>query len=329
MLASAFYRSAENASGTVESESENEFLKKGFSPPGRLYDLGGFKVHLDLRGAGAPAVILESAFAGTSLSWIEIQPRIASFTQVVSYDRAGFGWSDPSPSPRRVDHFASELRRALLAAGVAPPYVLVGHSYGGWIARVYAASHPEEVAGMVLVDVSHPREWKEPSEDQRRRIRVGSRLARRGAALARFGLVRLLFLPVVRRLVLGARAPRERGRIESLLEKVPASLRPVLQSFWVRPETLLSLASLIENAPESAALADGARLHLGDRPLLVLTAARPSPDRLRDQEEVARLSSRGRQVVAEASGHWIPLEEPELVVEAVREVVFSVRETQS
>jgi pimeloyl-ACP methyl ester carboxylesterase len=132
----------------------------------------------------------------------------------------------------------------------------------------------------------------------------------------------------VRKLVLGARAPGERGRIEGLLEKVPPSLRPVLQSFWVRPDTLLSLADLIENAPESAALVDRATVPLGERPLLVLTAARPSPDRLRDQEEVASLSSRSRHVVAEKSGHWIPLEEPELVVEAVREVVFSVRESQ-
>jgi pimeloyl-ACP methyl ester carboxylesterase len=301
-------------------------LKKGFSPPGRLYDLGGFRVHLDVRGTGAPAVILDSAFAGTSLSWFAIQSRIASFAQVVSYDRAGFGWSDRSPSPRRVDHFVSELRRALRAAGIAPPYVLVGHSYGGWIARVYAASHLEDVAGMVLVDVPHPREWTKPSEDQRRRIQRGARLARRGAAVARFGLVRLMFLPGVRKLVLGVRAPGERGRIENLLEKVPASLRPVLQSFWMRPETLLSLASLIENAPESATLVDRATLSLRDRPLLVLTATRPTPDRLRDQDEVARLSSRGRQVVAERSGHWIPLEEPELVVEAVREVVSSVRE---
>lgn len=303
-------------------------MKRSFPPPGRLYDLGGFRLHLDLRGSGAPAVILDSAFAGTSLSWFEIQPRIASFTRVVSYDRAGFGWSDPSPSPRRVDHFASELRLALLAAGVSPPYVLVGHSYGGWIARVYAASHLEEIAGMVLVDVPHPREWKDPGEEQRRRIRRGSRLARRGAALARFGLARLLFLPALRRLFLGARAPGERERIESLLETVPASLRPVLQSFWVRPETLLSLASLIENAPESAALAGAAKAGLGDRPLLVLTAARPSPDRLRDQEEVARLSSRGRVVVSGKSGHWIPFDEPALVVEAVREVISSVREAQ-
>jgi pimeloyl-ACP methyl ester carboxylesterase len=303
-------------------------LKRRFSPTGRLYDLGGFCVHLDLRGAGAPAVILDSAFAGTSLSWFAIQPRIASFAQVVSYDRAGFGWSEPSPSPRRVDHFAAELRRLLLAAGIAPPYVLVGHSYGGWIARVYAASHPDEVAGMVLVDSPHPREWTDPSVEQRKRIRRGALLARRGAALARFGLVRLLFLPSVRRLVLRVRAPGERGRIESLLEKVPASLRPVLQSFWERPDTLRSLASLIENAQESARFVDAARLPLGDRPLLVLTAAHPSPDRLREQEEVARLSSRGRQVVARTSGHWIPLDEPELVVEAVREVVFAVREAQ-
>jgi pimeloyl-ACP methyl ester carboxylesterase len=270
-------------------------------------------------------VVLDSALAGTSLSWSEVAPALSGTTTVVTYDRAGFGWSEKAPHPRRVDWFVTELRRALGAAGIEPPYVLVGHSYGGWVARLFAATHPDDVAGLVLVDAPHPREWMEPGPEKLRRIRSGARLARLAGALAAIGALRILFRLAPRELV----AAPEGSRITSLLGKVPGPMRPVLRSFWVREATLFSLASLIENAPGSAELVDAATRSLGDRPLVVLTAGNPSPDRVRDQEEVCALSSRGRHVVAAASGHWIPLEEPGLVVDAVREVVSEVRESQS
>jgi pimeloyl-ACP methyl ester carboxylesterase len=288
--------------------------KRRFPPPGELVDVGGYRIHLHRRGRGEPTVVLDSALAGTTLSWADVAPVLSESTRVVSYDRAGFGWSDPSPLTRRVDHFVTELRLALEAARIDPPYVLVGHSYGGWIARLFASAHPEELAGLVLVDVPHPREWSNPSEEQRRRLRRSVRLATFAAWLAPLGVVRAA-------LRIGRGRKAEGRRISSLLAKVPPSRRSVIRSFWVQAATLRALASLMENAPASAAMVDERSRPLGDIPLVVLTASSPSEARLRDQEEVLSLSTRGRHVVAEKSGHWIPLDEPELVVEAVRSVL--------
>jgi pimeloyl-ACP methyl ester carboxylesterase len=290
--------------------------RRRFPPPGVLVDAGGFKLHFRIEGDGAPTVVLDSALAATSLSWAEIQPRIAELARVVSYDRAGFGWSDPSPEPRRVDCLVSELRRGLKALGLEPPFVLVGHSYGGFVMKLFASRHPEEVAGLALVDVPHPRKWVELDSIERKRIARGARIARAAGLLAHFGIARLVYRFAAR------------SRLESLgglLANLPARRRAAIRSFWVRPFTLRALSSLIEEAPRSAVLVANAAGDLGDLPLAVLTASHPSPERVRDQEEEARRSRRSWHVVAKHSGHWIPLEDPELVVAAIRDVVSAAR----
>jgi pimeloyl-ACP methyl ester carboxylesterase len=279
-------------------------------------DASGLELHFQVSGEGGPPVVLDSALAGTSLSWSEVQPRVAAFTRVASYDRAGFGWSDPTPAPRRVDCLVGELRRGLKALSLDPPYVLVGHSYGGFVMKYFASRHPEEVAGLVLVDVPHLRKWVQPSASERRRIDRGARTARVLSFLAHFGIVRLLFRFA---------RPRRLESLPGLLSKMSESHRAAVRSFWVRPSTLRALSSLIEEAPRSAALVESAAGDLGDRPLAVLTASGPSSERVREQEEEARRSRRSRHVVAGSSGHWIPIDEPELVVEAIREVVTDVR----
>jgi pimeloyl-ACP methyl ester carboxylesterase len=297
-----------------------------FRPPGNRIHVGGRGFHFHVEGAGSPVVVLDSALAGTSLSWYEVQPRVAAFSRVVSYDRGGFGWSDRPGAPRRVDQFVAELRSGLARAGLEPPYVLVGHSYGGWVARLFASRHPNEVAGMVLVDVPHPSEWAQPGEEQQRRVARGVRLSRRAALLAPFGFTRLLFRIASKGVPLGDGAPSERGRIATLLGKVPEKLRGPIRSFWVQRRTLEALASLIEEAPASARLVEAETKPLGAMPLAVLSASNPSAERLRDQERVRSLSSRGRHEIAKGSGHWIPLDEPGLIVNAIREVVEEVRE---
>jgi pimeloyl-ACP methyl ester carboxylesterase len=250
------------------------------------------------------------------LSWSEVQPKVADFTRVASYDRGGFGWSSPASEPRRVDILVAELRRGLKAASLDPPYVLVGHSYGGFVAKMFFSLHPEEVAGMVLVDVPHHRRWVRPSESETRRIERGARIARVFGLLAHIGVARLLFRFA---------GPSRLENLPALLSKLPAPHRAAIFSFWVRPWTLRALSSLIEEAPRSAVLLEGATGELGDRPLAVLTASGPSPERVRDQEEEASRSRRGRHVVAESCGHWIPLEEPQIVVEAIRAVTTEAR----
>jgi len=134
-----------------------EARDRRFNPmPGRLVNVDGGRMHIDCTGEGIPAVILDSGLGDSFLSWRKVQPQIATFTRVCSYDRAGLGYSDSSPLPRTSDVIAKELHALLQAAGVAPPYVLVGHSMGGFDVRLYASLYRNEVAGMVLVDASHP-----------------------------------------------------------------------------------------------------------------------------------------------------------------------------
>ena len=288
-------------------------------PTGELVSVDGQRFHIVRRGRGRPTVVLDSALAGSSLSWSEIQPELANMTEVVSYDRAGFGWSDASPTPRTVDNMVAELDRLLDGAGVEPPYVLVGHSYGGWIAQLFASRHRAKVAGVVLVDAPHPSTWMSPDVEQRRRVARGARLARRAAWSARFGAMRLMFL------LARVRVFSKHERVVDLLDKTPPSIRETLRTFWVQPRTLEALASQIENAPESAATVFEEMRDLGEMPLVTITAADPDPKRLADQRQTSALSRASRHVVATTSGHWIPLEEPGLIIDAVRDVVESVR----
>ena len=290
-------------------------------PTGELVAIEGTRLHVVSRGRGTPTVVLDSALAGSSLSWSEIQPRLAELTRVVSYDRAGFGWSDASPAPRTVENMVEELDQLLANADVEAPYVLVGHSYGGWIVQLYASRYRKNVAGVVLVDTPHPREWMNPDRLQASRVARGARLARRAAWWARFGLMRLMFLLEH----VGVGVLSEHGRIAELLGKTPAAIRSQLRTFWVQPSSLEALASQIENAPASAAMVSEETSDFGDMPLVVLTAANPDAKRLDDQLQTTALSRAGRHVVARRSGHWIPLEEPDLIVDAVRDVVSSLR----
>ena len=130
------------------------------SPPGVMVELGGHRLHIHCTGEGSPAVIFESGLGGTSLDWSRVQPEVSEFTRACSYDRAGYGWSEPGPSPRHAVRLAAELDRLLLSAGVPPPYVLVGHSFGGLTIRILAARREQTVAGLVLVDTVHERQFQ-------------------------------------------------------------------------------------------------------------------------------------------------------------------------
>ncbi|HKB35098.1 MAG TPA: alpha/beta hydrolase, partial [Gemmataceae bacterium] len=125
------------------------------APPGRLVDVGGYKLHAHVTGKGDPAVALIAGAGDFSFDWGLVQPGISRFARTCSYDRAGAAWSDLGPTPRTMRQEAHELHALLIAAGIKPPYVLVDHSVGGLILRVYAEHYPADVAGAVLVDGTH------------------------------------------------------------------------------------------------------------------------------------------------------------------------------
>jgi pimeloyl-ACP methyl ester carboxylesterase len=121
-----------------------------------MVDVGGYQLHIYCIGEGSPTVILEAAFPGTVASWSWVQPEVGKATRVCAYDRAGMGRSDPGPEPRDARQIASDLQTLLDNAGIEGPYVFVGHSLGGLFVRQYVAQYPDEVAGMVLVEATHP-----------------------------------------------------------------------------------------------------------------------------------------------------------------------------
>ncbi|MCL6480201.1 MAG: alpha/beta hydrolase [Firmicutes bacterium] len=296
--------------------------RRRFPPPGRLVPVGGHRLHLLEAGAGEPAVIFDAGLPGTSLGWCYVQPAVAEFTRTVSYDRAGLGWSERGPRPRTTRQIVTELRAALTNAGIAPPYVLVGHSFGGFTARLFAHSYPEDVAGIVLVDSIHPREWLEPDAETQRKVLLGIRLARRTAALARLGAMRFYFWLIARRAV----QPTAPSEWVASLQKMPRELLPALRALWSEAKPYLTVADQIEALHASAAQvaeADAPR----DLPLIVLSAGNADARRLRDAAAIAKRSSRGVHLLAHGSGHWIQLDQPELIIAAIRQIVEQYRQT--
>jgi pimeloyl-ACP methyl ester carboxylesterase len=307
--------------------------RRRFPPPGRLVDIGGRRLHVSQAGQGRPAVIFEAGIAASSLNWTTIQAGVARFTRSCSYDRAWLGWSDLAATPRLISQLVEELHALLAAAEIPPPYVLAAHSFGGLVVNAYAVKYPEQVAGLVLVDPLPAGEWLRPSEAQWARLRRGIRLSRRGALLARSGLVRLSLA-----MLLGGarRVPKlvarwSSGQAESVLSrlvtevrKMPAETWPVVQAHWCQAKCFLGMAAYLESLPASSAEASEASGPPANIPLTILSAANSTPEQIAEREALALRSTHGKHVITEY-GHWIHLDDPELVIQAIREMVFSAR----
>lgn len=304
-----------------------------YPPPGRLVDVGGYRLHIACDGTGSPSVVLESGIAASSLSWRLVQPEVAKFTRVCSYDRAGLGWSDPAPTPRTCARIAGELDRLLLSAGIPGPYVLVGHSFGGFVVRHYATLYPGKVAGMVLVDTIHPSEWRNPTEQQKRMLRGAVFFSYVGAWLARIGIVRFCLdllttgSPRIPRRVIRLFGRDATGVVERILgevRKFPPDALPIVKTLWCLPKCFESMAKHLASLPTSAReiATDGIA---GEIPLIVLTSGIHSPKLRMESESLACQFSGSKHILASESGHWIQLDEPRAVVDAIREVVEAVR----
>jgi pimeloyl-ACP methyl ester carboxylesterase len=165
--------------------------QRRFPPPGLLVDVGGHRLHLDVRGSGdGPTIVLEAGMGSFSANWYWVQNELATSMRVVAYDRAGLGWSERGTEPRDAGTIAVELHTALHAAGIDGPYVLAGHSFGGLPVRAFAAQYPAETVGLVLVDASHPDQWlRWPVRHADRLLTAAQRVS---AVLARVGLLRLV-----------------------------------------------------------------------------------------------------------------------------------------
>jgi len=298
-----------------------------------MVDIGRRRLHLTESGSGQPAVILESGISASCLNWTHVRKEVGRFTLACGYDRAGLGWSDQAESPRLASRLVDELHALLGAAGVPPPYVLVGHSFGGLLVNMYAVMYPSEVAGLILVDPLAAGEWLRPPSGQSRMLGRGIALARRGAWLARIGVVRFalaLLTGGARRVPKGiARLTSGAGesflsRIVGEVGKMPPEVWPMIQAHWCLPKSFQGLAAALEALPASSA--EAAQIVLPQAiPLAILSARDSTAAERAEREATARNSARGRHILAANSGHWIHLDEPELVVAAIQEMVESVR----
>jgi pimeloyl-ACP methyl ester carboxylesterase len=267
-------------------------------PPGRLVDVGGHRLHIWCSGSGAPAVILESGLGGGTSDWGFVQPEVARFTRVCSYDRAGAGYSDSGPWPRIASRIARELARLVESSGITGPLILVGASLGGLYVRLFAAEHEQDVAGLVLVDASH--------ENQRHEV---PGLARFVPLLSSTGAFRVLGVSF---------GPSN--------ESLAPAVRQFARATQFRASTYQAAASELMHVHESSAEVRAARRRTLAVPLVVLTAGRGSDSVWRElQRDQVTLSKRGCQMIAEQSGHAIPMGQPQTVVDAIRAVVDAAR----
>jgi pimeloyl-ACP methyl ester carboxylesterase len=289
--------------------------RRRFPPPGNIVN----GLHIWTRGHG-PSVILESGIAGTSLSWKPVQDRVSAFARVASYDRAGLGWSHAARSRRSIDNIVSELRGLLNSAGIPPPYVLVGHSFGGLVVRHFASLYPAEVSGLVLVDAVPIAEWFPLTESQKLRLARGVKLSRRGAWLARFGVVRFALtmlmsgsrkLPKLLAMLTAGKGAAVTNNLTQEVRKLPKEVWPMVAAQWSLPKSFLGMADYLEALPENAAAARSPV----DIPAVIITALHGTPEQL--PNAIHR--------TAFQTGHWIQLDEPDLVVDAIREIIEFAR----
>ncbi len=321
MIVGAIYQSAASASD----------LKK-YPPPGQLYDVGEYRLHLDCVGEGSPTVILEAGAGSPGRVWYLVQEKVAEFTRVCSYDRPGFGWSDPASGPLGSEQTADILHQLLQTAGVPGPYVMVGHSAGGVLVREFTQKYQSEVVGMVLVDSSHESQNLRFPPEYLDSAKQKVMMYKACQALTPFGIVRMArlwhrMLPVS---VTSTDAGRE---VLSTMYRSTAYCAASLNEE-------ISFAEILSQPDGSASL--------GDLPLIALTAD-TTPEKMMEQvpefmrsenvitlyttlyeaglemqRELADLSSQGRQIMVKDSGHSIYLDQPDVVIDSIKEIVEQV-----
>jgi pimeloyl-ACP methyl ester carboxylesterase len=306
---------------------------RSFPRIGQAIDIGGRSLNLYCAGQGAPTVVMESGADLPGYSWKAVEQGLSTFTRACWYDRAGYGWSDPAPPPRRSADIAVDLHTLLHAAGIAPPYVLVGHSFGGFTIRVFASRYRKETAGLVLVDSASEHENDGEIEIPRTLqapIHVPEILRPLWWMAVRFfvreGGVRLL-----------GDGPGTPPTPDGPLSERDVAIVHALQ---LQPKTFDALFQEIKSLPDSIHQVLAVR-DLGNMPLIILTAGKrfptpqdPEETRLldayfqyhvyKDQPRMLNLSTRSRQIVLQA-GHGIPYEAPGAVINAVQEVLAAIQ----
>lgn len=275
-------------------------------PPGSLVELNGRKVHVLCAGEGSPTVILEAGLPASSLTWMSVFSEIAELTRVCAYDRPGYGWSQPTTSPRTAETIVQELRVLLQSTDTQPPYILVGHSFGGLLMQLYATRFPNDFTGMVLVDSSHP--------DQAHRtldLQEIDTISFAMKTLGPIGIVRLLF-------------PVPAGNPESR----DVSVREQERELLMTSRTLRTATREMSGLRESLRQVTESTVDLGSKPLVVLSEGRRRAKSWQAlQEDLSRMSTNSEWQVVDGAGHFVQHDQPDVVVGAVRRVIEKLETT--
>lgn len=300
----------------------NVWLERRYPPPGQLISVGRHRLHLYCQGAGPATVVIEPGLGVDWVAWAPVVLDLARSIEVCVYDRAGYGWSEPGPVPRSAEQSASELHALLAASNHSGPYVLVAHSFGGHIARIYAARYPSRLGGVVLVDPAE----REPSEIPAAPVKAV------GSPFTVSGLIDRL-------------PPLGWERVKRLQQgeaPLPPDVRKLPVAFRHRVVVASSLDQLaaeqseLESARASQVQARAAGFPR-DVPLTVITplAARSPASRSATTTSLARRellrklaesSASGTQILAGESGHMVHVDQPDLVVTVIREMLSQVRQ---
>ncbi|GCE21503.1 alpha/beta fold hydrolase [Dictyobacter kobayashii] len=292
--------------------------QRRYPAPGKLVAVGGHRLHYLDMGQGGPTVVLDSGLGCSMLDWCYVQPEVARFTRVCAYDRAGYGWSEPGPWPRDGQRIVDELLTLLTRANIPAPYVLVGHSLGGLHMQLFARQHPELVAGVVLVDASPFNQRQSVSRPAwRKRLLQQLRwqlFCWSSPLLARLGVVR-----IQKRL--------QRPKVGPT--RYTPTVQPIAEAQRLRSTAFdwtLGEARAIEQSEAEVRSAPP----FPPVPLTVLAAANSSTGALQQlwlqlQTEQALLSPESSLRIIEKSGHFIQIDQPDSVIQAIRDIVMHVR----
>jgi len=294
---------------------------KTYQPPGQRIDIGGYKLHLYSKGQGKPTVIIDHSLGG--IDGYFLIDKIAKLTQVCIYDRAGYGWSDSSPKSRSTQEIVQELDSLLNLAGIQPPYILVGDSFGSYNVRFYAHQFPEKVVGIVLTDGLHEVAMlKMPLMLRGLKLFFLS-----GFAMSILGSI----LGIVR--ILGTIGIFELLKKE--LRQFPPKTRQQVKRSFYHYRHWLTMWRELWNLDRSSYQVSQVK-SLGNIPLVSIKASTffkrsiwnfympmQAADTLRDQmhAELLKLSSNCTQIAATRSSHFVWVDEPEIIVAAIQTIL--------
>lgn len=302
-----------------------------FPPPGQLVATSTCQIHALAMGAGQPVVILEAGISNSCLNWCLVQPQLAAFAATCAYDRVGLGWSAAGDRPGSLQDMAANLHEILKQLDAPAPYILVAHSFGAYVVLAYienfARNHDADIAGVVLVDPLTPEEWVKPTIRQRLRMFRAVWCTRAAAILAALGVSRFL-LWLFR---IGDREPSKflralantthtGQRILNEVVKLPLRVRRLIRLHWSSPGFFWTMANQIRTLPQCAR--EAARCSIPPNvPVTVISGVHQLPEVLANHAAMAGRSLNGRHIIRTRSAHWVQFDEPEVVVEAVREIV--------